>query len=177
MLYRIATVLLLAVAVATHAEVYRYVDEDGNVIFSDTPREGAEAIELGETTIVPALKPQRQWSNTYPDTQAAAVPYENIAIASPPNGETLRDVQLVTVSVALSPGLQTSFGHEVQLYVDGAPFGQPGEATQFVLEDVERGAHELQAAVFNRSGRELKRSSASVFFLHKHSIVNPAQAR
>ena len=91
--------------------------------------------------------------------------------------ETLRDVQLVTVSVSLSPGLQTSFSHEVQLYVDGAPFGQPGEATQFVLEDVERGAHELQAAVFNRSGRELKRSSASVFFLHKHSIVNPAQAR
>ncbi len=177
MLYRMVTVLLLTTAVAAHAEVYRYVDEDGNVIFSDTPREGAEAIELRETTIVPAYKPPRQWSNTYSNTQAAAVPYETIAIASPPHEETLRNVQSVTVSVSLLPGLQTTFGHEVQLYVDGAPFGQPGEATQFVLEEVERGAHELQAAVFNRSGRELKRSSASVFFLHKHSIVNPTQAR
>jgi hypothetical protein len=174
--YRFCVLLLLAALVPVYAEVYRSVDEDGNVIFSDTPREGSESIELRETTVVPALKPQRRRSSSAPVAGNVALPYESIAIASPPHEETLRDQQQVDVSVALAPGLQTDFGHEVQLYVDGAPFGNPGSATQFVLEEVERGEHKLQAAVLDRSGRELKRSKSSVFFFHKHSVLSPARA-
>ena len=168
------SVVCVVVSFSVGAEVYRSVDEDGNVIFSDTKREGAEAVELQETTVVPALKPPRRQNQQTDLARNKPLPYESIGIASPANEETVRDVQRVNVSVVLAPALQTRFGHKIQLYVDGAPFGSPGKKTQFALPEVNRGAHELAAAVLDRSGRELKRSNASTFFVHKHSVFSPA---
>ncbi len=170
----ILSVMCVCIDYSAGAEVYRSVDEDGNVIFSDTQREGGEAVELRETTVVPALKPPHRQSVPTVPAGAKPLPYELIAIASPGDEETVRDVQQVIVSIALAPGLQTKFGHKIQLYMDGAPFGGPSTETQFILPEVDRGAHELAAAVLDKGGRELKRSESSIFFLHKHSVFRPA---
>lgn len=154
------------------AAVYRWVDAEGNVVFSDTPQEGAELIELGEPTIVPHEKiapaPEEPTSAALQE-----LPYQEVTIASPSNDATLRDQQAVDVSVATAPPLQTEFGHKVQLYFDGAAYGAPSESTQFILQNVDRGTHSLAVAVLGISGRELARSADSVFHLHKTSIIKP----
>ena len=167
-------VVCVIVGLSASAEVYRSVDEDGNVIFSDTQREGAEEVKLRETTVVLAMKlPPRQNRPTGPAPNKP-LPYEIIGIASPANEETVRNVQHVNVSVALAPGLQKRFGHKIQLYVDGAPFGAAGTKTQFILPEVNRGEHELAVTVLDRSGRELKRSDSTIFFMQRHSVFSPA---
>ena len=166
-------VVCVVVGMSASAEVYRSVDEDGNVIFSDTQREGAEAVELRETTIVPALKPPPRQNRPTGPAPNKPLPYKLIGIASPANEATVRDVQQVIVSVALAPGLQTRFGHKIQLYVDGERFGAAGADTQFMLPEVNRGEHELAVAVLDRSGRELKRSQSTIFFMQRHSVFSP----
>ena len=75
------SVVCVVVSFSAGAEVYRSVDEDGNVIFSDTQREGAEAVELQETTVVPALKPPRRQNQQTGLAGHRPLPYESIGIA------------------------------------------------------------------------------------------------
>jgi len=161
----------LALPVAA-VDVYRWVDGEGNVIFSDTPREGAEKVQLRETTIVPGERPTVKLSpdDAVPEVPVA-LPYTAATIVEPPDQGTLRNDQMVTVTVGLAPALQTAFGHRLQLFVDGQPHGGPALAASFVLEGVERGAHTLEAVVLGDQGEELIRTPSSTFFLHLPSVI------
>ena len=48
---------LLVSLAATATEIYRWIDADGNVVFSDTPIEGAEKIEIAPLPTLPAARP------------------------------------------------------------------------------------------------------------------------
>jgi hypothetical protein len=154
------------------AEIYRWTDADGSVVFSDKPAPGAERIEVGEPTIVPA-EPLPPAAEETGQIALEEVPYDEVVIASPPHDATLRDQQEIAVSVASSPPLQSQFGHRVQLFFDGAPYGEPVDTTEFLLQNVDRGSHELAAVIVDGAGRELARSGTSVFHLHKTSIQHP----
>jgi hypothetical protein len=166
--------LLLSLCATAPAEVYRWKDADGNVIFSDTPHDGAEIIELGPTTVVPGEPPATD-TNAAPETaDAVAQPtsYASIAVIAPADDETLRDQQSVAVDVVTEPGLMTTFGHRVQLYVNGVPFGAATDSPHFVLSDLARGSHQLAAAVLDAQGNELIRSTATVFHLRKNTVAD-----
>ena len=51
--------LLILFMPAGHADVYRSVDENGNIVYSDQPSEGAEKIEVkdAQTINLPAAGP------------------------------------------------------------------------------------------------------------------------
>lgn len=171
------TLLLLLVATcgAAPAEVYRWKDADGNVIFSDKPHDGAQIIELGPTTVIPGEPVAK---DDAPDASApipAAEPgaYQHIAVVAPSDDETLRNQQAVAVDVTIEPPLQTELGHRVQLYMDGAAYGEPSGSPHFVLPEAERGSHQLAAAVVDANDTELIRSTAIVFHLHKTSVADP----
>ena len=165
--------LLLTAALPVPAEVYRWKDAQGNVFFSDTPNEGAEIIQLRPTTIVPGqTETKDQNEPETPPIAANPSAYESIEVVAPGQDESLRDQQSVAVDVAIVPELQVSFGHRVQLYMDGAPFGEPSASSQFVVPSTERGSHQLAAAVLDQDGRELIRSGTAVFHLQKISIAD-----
>jgi Domain of unknown function (DUF4124)/Bacterial Ig domain len=170
----LASVLCSFVALAL-ADVYRKRDADGNIIFSDTPSEGAERVKLKETTIVPSLRPTLKLS---PDNRPAVDDgYESVAIASPANEGTLRNTSTVTVSVATVPALRSDIGHMVQFYVDGKAHGPASVETSITLEELPRGAHTLVAAIVTSDGREVARSAQSTFYLHKQSVRKPTKAK
>ncbi len=106
------------------AQAYRWVDEDGVVHFSDVPREGAEEIDLSSLsrpTGARVFTPAPQARGTADDAaEEGPFRYESISIASPGAEETLWNIEgVLTVSVALSPGLQS--GHQMRVYFDGQP--------------------------------------------------------
>jgi hypothetical protein len=167
--------LLLAALGNVQAEVYRWKDADGNVIFSDQPHDGAQIIELGPTTVIPGEPPAE------PADAAAELPaipeqptsYSSIEVVAPPDDETLRDQQSVAVDVAIEPALMVDLGHRVVLYVDGVAVGEPSDSPQFVLPGMARGSHQVAAAVVDAGGAELIRSTATVFHFHKTSVADP----
>ncbi|MGR8920897.1 MAG: DUF4124 domain-containing protein [Gammaproteobacteria bacterium] len=168
---RHALLLLVLCAFGANAEVYRYTDEDGNVVFSDTPREGAEIIELRETTVVPAerIRATPRQGKVEPEERG----YSQLRIAAPGHEETLRNVQSIAVSVAVEPALRLKEGHRLQLFFDGEAYGDPSPVTSFVLSEVDRGTHQLAVAVVDGDGSEIQRSDSSTFFLHRQSILQP----
>ena len=156
------------------ADIYRWTDAEGNVIFSDSPQPGAEEISVDTTNVVPA---QAVFPDIEPDQSApTAKPYSKVFIESPANEATIRDnVGNIAVVVGSEPPLQGAFGHTVELFFDGKSFEDPGDGTQFQLKGVERGAHTLEAVIRHGKGVVIGRSPLSTFFLHKISVLNRAR--
>jgi len=162
---------LLASATAL-AQAYRWVDSDGVVHYSDVPTEGAEEVQLSEYSRNTGARLYRE----RPATAAAAdqpatdqpFKYESISISSPAAEETLWNIDgVLNVSVALSPGLQS--GHQLRVYFDGQQRLVSG--TSFQIEEVYRGAHNLQAEVINETGQLMIRSQPSRFYVQQNSVI------
>lgn len=161
--------LLCTAATLAAADIYRWKDEQGGVHFSDQPRQGAEKVQLKSTTIVPSNRPSTTLSpEAVPG--AVALPYSEIAVASPRHEETIRNTRQVSVSISTQPALQVDFGHRIQLFLDGVPVAEPSAQTSYSLDSVVRGAHVLVAAVIGDDDRELARSEPSTFYLHQQSV-------
>jgi len=168
----VLTILMLALACPVSAQIYKWVDDDGNIIYSDTPHTGAE--ELPSTKVQTLPSPPLPQAGAKPAQKPTAVPYQTLAISNPNDGVTMRDNSgQVSVSVSLSPALQVRFGHKLELRVDGRPFAEAGQGTHFQLTQLDRGAHSLQAVVLDKD-RQVFASSANVtFYLHRQSVAAP----
>ncbi|NNE59625.1 MAG: DUF4124 domain-containing protein, partial [Woeseia sp.] len=153
------------------AQVYKWTDADGVVHYSDQPTPGAEIIDIQENTIRTRrarVAPRSAPSDETPDT-AAAFSYESISFSAPVSEQTLWNIGgNLSVAVSLTPGLRPT--HQVRLYFDGEMRPINGLGTQ--LEEVWRGAHNLQAEVVDENGALLIRSEPIRFFVQQTSIQN-----
>ena len=64
------------------------------------------------------------------------------------------------VSVSIRPALHS--GHQLQLVLDGKPYGTPSSGTRFTLHEIDRGDHSLAVQVLN--GERVLQSSPPVTF-------------
>lgn len=164
-------VLIAVFSSSAHAtDIYRSKDSEGNVVYSDTPGPGAEKVTLGEPTILPSLPPPK--SAVQPnDEKRLAVKYESLTITRPTDSQTIREnIANVNVAVSARPGLQSVYGHKLQLLFDGQEVDAPGGKTSFMLPSVDRGAHTLQAVILGSNGKVVMRSPITTFFVHKQSV-------
>lgn len=161
--------ILLLLTLSANAGIYKSVDEDGNVVFSDQPSVGAEEIEKKEIMTVPATVPNIDFSRDQGE-KPAKEPYESIAITSPANDSAVRDnAGNISVSVTTRPALGN--GHQIVIYLDGMEVARD-PVTSFDFQNVDRGTHTLAAAVVNNEGKELKRSDEITFSLLRFSAQN-----
>lgn len=158
---------------ASFAQAYKWVDADGVVHYSDRPQPGAEEVDLATTQ--PARRASRRTpaSTAAQDDAAPAEPatpfrYESLSVAAPGSEETLWNIEgVLNVSLALSPALQP--GHRVRVYFDGTPQFVTG--TNFQLQEVYRGTHNLQAEVLDQNGTLMIRSAPTRFYVQQTSIL------
>lgn len=166
-------VALLATPVSI-ADVFRSVDADGNVTYSDVPHKGATKVQIQKPTIVPSV---RTTSKLTPNKdEKDALGYESVKITSPANDETLRNIQTVSVRGQVSPSLQTRLGHRASFLFNGKRIGEPGRQLNASIRDIERGAHTLQLVILDGNGKTIGKSPVSKFFVHKNSILNRPSA-
>ena len=170
-------VLIPTVAIAT--EVYRWVDADGLVHYSDRPREGAETIVLEEaqTFSTPAPTASRSSSGASSNTAAAdedeSPSYSNFEIIRPRQEEVFWNIGgELSVSLRARPRIQA--GHTIHLFMDGQEVEQLQRGRmQAQLSDVFRGSHTLHAEVRDSGGRTVARSDSVQFTVQQTSIQNP----
>lgn len=154
----------------TMADVYRSVDEDGNVVFSDKPSPDAEKVEINEVqTIDPGNVPEYKYTPPR-KSQAPVSSYKKITITNPSNDQALSaNDGNVTVNVAVEPKLES--GDVITLYLDGGQVAE-GEGSAFNLTNLDRGTHTLSAAIKTSDGKEAIRSDTVSFTVHRHSILH-----
>jgi hypothetical protein len=171
-------VLLGLVAFAVNAqEVYRWVDEDGIVHFSDRPVEGeenAEAVELSkaQTFTSPAAPTPKKKTDSAAGAGAPADAYREIAIVKPGPAEVIWNTAgEIEVAVQVVPGLKKK--HSILLFIDDRMVdGKADGDLKFKLTEVERGTHALHAEVQDATGTALVKSAPVTFTVQQQSILN-----
>lgn len=171
-------ILLLAAtlgAAAAHAEVYRYTDENGNVVYTDEPRDQAERIVVKKipTINMPDGPLTEDAFRQSPDTEEN-VPspelYKLIGFSEPQNNSAFWSGSgNIAIAVEAVPGLRPSHGFQVLL--DGEPIGT-GASGLFSVQHIDRGTHTATVRVVNADGDVLQTGQSITFTVHRPSVIN-----
>lgn len=169
------TLLLLPLTVAAAGEkIYRTVDEDGNVVYTDQPpSDDAEPVKLDPITTVPAIETDSNSERDVDDEEdePAAPRYDRLEIVYPTVDEAIRhNGGQVPFQLELKPeGVELDDGHRVEILLDGSVQGS-GNSLTVTVGPVDRGPHEVSARVVDAGGNVLAQSQTVNFFLLRHSV-------
>lgn len=168
------SLMWLVAAAAQAADAWTWVDENGTRHYSDRPVEGATKIQLGPAQGFTPNRPAAPQAQAPQDSeQPAPERYRVFDVASPEQQETLWNIEgNLSVRLDVQPQLQP--GHKIDVYLDGELKNLNATSTQFLVPDVYRGMHTLQAVVYDSNGDELARSLAVTFMVRQTSIIRPA---
>ena len=192
---KIGLLLATLISCSAMATVYSYRDADGNLVFTDEPVAGTNAVEveLSEPTVMPGFNvgnpdtaggatqtPSEQredgtWASWGSDGESA----DGLQGAGAPTVEIfdpLHDKSFwtgngdVNVAVGLDPGLAAN--QELAVVLDGRVLTR-GKDTQLLLNAVDRGTHSLHVEVRGEGDAVLSRSESITIHVHRPSVINP----
>ena len=151
--------------------IYKSYDEDGNVVFSDTPpNKNAVEVEVGPINTIPAaeLTPR---PNTTADQEIEGVAY-TVVIDDPVHDQAIRSNNGdFTVSVSVKPPLVTDNGDELVLKLDDEEVSR-GPDTSIDLQNVSRGTHTISAVIENQDGEMQASAEPIQVHVQRVSILN-----
>lgn len=166
--YLLAMMLCYAVAGPAIAGVYKHVNPDGSVEYTDIPSDaGQKPVEVSPpSTYSPPPLPK-----TKTTAKPAFTQYESVSITSPADDETIRSNNgALAISASSSPGLQ---GRDTfRLLMDGNTAGE-SKSGQFNLSNVDRGSHTLTVQII-REGETVSQSQPVTVHLHRASTQQKA---
>ncbi|HEX4388928.1 MAG TPA: DUF4124 domain-containing protein [Steroidobacteraceae bacterium] len=166
------TLMCLAAPLVLAATVYKWVDENGVVHYSDQPHPNAEKVQ------VQAVQTYKAGAMPSGDSAAAAAAkapkegYAGCAVSDPADDQTYTNVDAVTIAVRTDPALRP--GDQIYIMLDGTLVNN-GSATgnSYTVSPVERGTHTVQAVEKNSEGGLMCQSPGITFHVHLPSIQNP----
>lgn len=166
MKYLISLALLLA-SFTIHAEIYRGVDKEGNVFYSDKEQPNAELIP----TPTPNAITMPKFEAKKPVTEDAEKnPYQSFAIVSPANNATIRNnAGNISISLSLLPALDTKNNHRIIIYLDGQVAISATTELMVQLANISRGNHTLSAKVIDEKGKQLIISKTTTINMKRSS--------
>ncbi|MDN3516629.1 DUF4124 domain-containing protein [Aquisalimonas lutea] len=163
---------VLLVPLAAAGEIYKHVDEDGNVTYTDEPIEGAERLESPEPESVYRFRtPERLDASGPAEPQEPEAPYQSVRILQPRPEGTVRDNRgIVEVRVGTEPQLRQ--GHAVEYILDGEVRGDAGPELTRRLTEVHRGEHQIRARIVDGNGETIAESESVTFYMHQASRLH-----
>lgn len=162
------TALVALVALPAWATgIYRHVDAQGRVSFTDQPPDGAAPVELPPLNSVPAVTPApARAAGTVPGG-AAFAGYRLLAFTSHDQDQTLRNPEgPLVVTAMLQPPLQP--GHTLTLRHNGQVANADNHAA-VRIDQPERGTHSFDAEVTDAAGTVLMRADTLRLHVHRPS--------
>ncbi|AOE49049.1 DUF4124 domain-containing protein [Kangiella sediminilitoris] len=173
--YLPAIFLMLAPAAYAADEVvlYKKVDKDGKVTFTDKPIPGSQEVKINTGINVvetPKVKPQEK---KQPEEPAPEEPvYSVFSIDSPKQGDEVINADgNVTLIIGITPRLKPE--HQLQLRLNGKNHGSPQNSPYFNVRQLDAGRHKAEVVVIDKeSGQQLQTTSAVSFSFTKPSTGN-----
>jgi len=148
--------------------MYRWVDDQGVVHYSDTPHPGAEQLSIsGAQTYHGTPAPPAPASA--PDKTADA-PYQSCAITQPAADSDIFAPEAVNIAVQLVPTLRP--GDQLGVAVDGQTLAPLAGGTYQVVQP-ERGTHTISAEVRGADGAVLCTAAPVSFSVQRPSVFAP----
>ena len=156
---------------SAQATIYKMVDRDGNVVFTDVKPKDSRSQEVELKPITPI---QSTPLHTYPapvnqgDNDDPPDYYSEFKIVEPANEATVRNSGSFAVKLVIVPKL--SLNHKIRLLLDGNVF-ETRRSLYFTLLNIDRGAHTVTAEVINGKGKVIQSTDSTVYV--QRVIVKP----
>jgi hypothetical protein len=173
---KIWPLIALLLALPASAEVFTYIDAQGNRVFTDQPKPGnARRVPLATSNRIPAADATR--SRTAQKIEKKPLfHYDMLRILVPEPDATLRSTAgEIIVSVTSEPGLQK--GHRYRLLLDGQPTAEPGISPVFALNNIDRGTHQLSVEILDEQDRTVERTANQPFHMQRISLAQKRRVK
>ena len=164
----LCVILLSTQLFAEATKIYTWRNEKGELVFSDTPKLGAKEIKV---------IPKNNISSPIDTSILNTVPQKNdekyqIKINKPKQEASIRDnTGSVYIAGEIQPTLKTD--QKIQLYLDGKKYQKPQYNPVFILQNVDRGEHQIKMALLNNLGKVIATSEITTFYLFRISKIKP----
>ena len=176
--YFLALLLLLAHA-TVNAELFKWKDAEGNIIYSDQPPPGQtkQDTQIDEESlpqIISVPAPDTSIGTTQSEaTEKNDAPLERylgLTITEPEHDTSVRENSgKVTITVRVEPHIFVERGDILVIYMDDIEVSK-GDQTTVMLDNVDRGTHTVKAKILNSQGQIIKETSTTSFTLHRFHI-------
>jgi len=162
----------LGISLSQAGEIYKTVDEDGRVTYSDKPprqHKGDKAELPPVNTMEKTEKPRSSPQDSVPTSQSEqAIDYQ-LSLASPEQDAQLPPGQRdLVIRVELDPPLAPE--HQLVYYMDGEEIAR-GRHSQYRIEEIFRGTHQIRVAIVNQRGQTLQASDTRQVHVHRPSLL------
>lgn len=165
--------VLMVLSFSIQAELYKWVNKDGETVYSDTPpNDTTEPIKLPEISVTPAVKYKpRQKPEQTSEKDTKAINYTDFKIQRPVNNAIIRDNPgNLSVSLSLQPDLAAD--HSINVLLDGQVLIQNHKRLSAQLNNIDRGSHSLSAQVVDKNGKVIISSNSVSFTLLRYSKLH-----
>lgn len=172
-------VLALGMTLTAYGQtIYRTMDTQGNVVFTDDPARGGEQVELAPVTVVPfpggadaeLAAPRRDSALAAAGPGQPFRPYNSFRIVSPTHEQAfpVGVAGNIAVDLGISPELRED--HRVRLLVDGQISQSAMHTSAFLVPNMDPGEHELQAELLDGSGEIRHRTSPVTIYVLRANV-------
>jgi Domain of unknown function (DUF4124) len=161
---------LLAACAVQAAVVYKWVDADGVVHYSDQPSPGAEKIYTAAPNSAAHSSGPRN-APVAPAKKATAVNYTEFQITSPASEQTFFGDDIIGVHLSLVPALKEN--QAIAWHLNGKQLDDPADPQSFTIPRQDRGTYLLMATITDQATGESQSSNSVTFYVRQPSQLSP----
>jgi hypothetical protein len=163
-------------AAPASAEVFTYLDAQGNRVFTDQPKPGnAKRVPLATSNRMSVPQTAPAAAKKKPKKEPL-FRYDMLRVLVPEPDATVRSTAgEIIVSVTSEPGLQR--GHRYRLLLDGQATAEPGLSPVFPLTNIDRGTHQLSVEILDEQGRTVERTANQPFHMQRISLAQKRKVK
>ena len=154
-------------------KLYKWRDANGNIVYSDQPKPGAEEIELKEVPTVNLHSPpmgdiaeQREALIRQQESQRPIITsqYKTLAFESPEDKGVVRNnAALIELVAKLEPALKK--GHKLRFFLDGLAVEEATTELSIRVENIDYGPHMARYEIIDENDRIIGKSDSVSFAL------------
>lgn len=174
---RIFLILLVFIPALASAAIYKKVDRNGEVTFTDIPQKGAVELDVPKAQVY--NEEVRQENSLSPKTSEQnaneLISDYQVRLLTPTNDEVVwpsdTGIGSLDVSIKVDPELKES--NFIVYDIDGKPFYGPTRETSVNLQNIDRGTHILQVKIVNEQNKVLAETKPFTFHMKRPFTRRP----
>lgn len=152
------------------SQVYKSVDKNGRIVYSDKPSKGAKLHKLRKTPTIPAAEVKARFSDAPKEQEKLAKPEVKILYPKNQSHILVEQSGKIRIQVSMNQPLLEDF--KIALYRNGEKLAQ-GVDTVFWLTNQDRGEHKYTVKLLDPEGKEVSSDSITLF-VQRGRIARPS---
>lgn len=161
--------IVLVLSTSVCASIYRYKSNDGSVVYSDAPQQGATQVILPPLSHYsePSLPEKTKTVNRDKpiEKMSTSQAYQSVTIINLKNNDTVRNNNTLALIVKAHVKPQLQKGDQALLLIDDKSMAKGSIVASdlsFTLQGVNRGSHWVKVVIVNGTTQQLISSSKAI---------------